>query len=454
MKISMKTIQTLLLIIVVIFLSSEMSYSQYKEDAYRLSYLGTGIGARALGLGTAYVGVADDFSAAYWNPAGLGLIENNEISGGLSHFTYDNDNTFLGTKESFSSSSTNLDNFGIVYPFSVQRGHLVFAIGYERQSDFATALSFSGFNPNRMAEPIDGTDPGYRDSINVATNILEGGGINNWTVAGAIEAQKGLFVGASLSFIAGTYSYDRTFTGTDPYDVANLYRIDHQFTVTEDIGGVTGRIGLLYRTHDERGRIGLNVKFPSYLSMKDDYTDTWKYLDDTTAYDANGKSSNYSEFDVVTPFVFGAGLSWKFGDLLLAGSIEYTDWTQMEFRNTVDNWGNEENTIIKKDMKATTNLRLGAEFSIPNSDVALRGGFVYLPSPFKSQSSSAAQKYITGGLGWNIAEIVRLDLGYAYGFWDTAHDVSVDPPYTDYYPIATSEKISTHTVSVGLVYRF
>ncbi len=34
-------------------------------------FLQTGIGAKALGMGSAYVSVADDASAAYWNPAGL-----------------------------------------------------------------------------------------------------------------------------------------------------------------------------------------------------------------------------------------------------------------------------------------------------------------------------------------------------------------------------------------------
>lgn len=33
--------------------------------------LQTGVGVRAAGLGEAYVGVADDTSALYWNPAGI-----------------------------------------------------------------------------------------------------------------------------------------------------------------------------------------------------------------------------------------------------------------------------------------------------------------------------------------------------------------------------------------------
>lgn len=40
------------------------------------NFLKIGIGARALGMGEAFVALADDASAAYWNPAGLVNIEN------------------------------------------------------------------------------------------------------------------------------------------------------------------------------------------------------------------------------------------------------------------------------------------------------------------------------------------------------------------------------------------
>lgn len=42
-------------------------------------YYGTGV--RALGMGHAYCAVADDSSAIYWNPGGMGLLQYNEIMG-------------------------------------------------------------------------------------------------------------------------------------------------------------------------------------------------------------------------------------------------------------------------------------------------------------------------------------------------------------------------------------
>ena len=34
------------------------------------------VGARGIGMGSAYSAVADDISAIWWNPAGLGFLEN------------------------------------------------------------------------------------------------------------------------------------------------------------------------------------------------------------------------------------------------------------------------------------------------------------------------------------------------------------------------------------------
>jgi hypothetical protein len=41
-------------------------------ENYTGDFLTNGVGGRALGLGGAYVGVADDVTASYWNPAGIG----------------------------------------------------------------------------------------------------------------------------------------------------------------------------------------------------------------------------------------------------------------------------------------------------------------------------------------------------------------------------------------------
>ena len=47
-------------------------------DKFAAEFLKIGVGARALGMGGAFVSVADDASAAYWNPAGLVQLEHSE----------------------------------------------------------------------------------------------------------------------------------------------------------------------------------------------------------------------------------------------------------------------------------------------------------------------------------------------------------------------------------------
>jgi hypothetical protein len=46
-----------------------------EEGSNAADFLNHGVGARALGMGSAFVSVADDATAAYWNPAGLAKIQ-------------------------------------------------------------------------------------------------------------------------------------------------------------------------------------------------------------------------------------------------------------------------------------------------------------------------------------------------------------------------------------------
>ncbi len=44
-------------------------------DKYAGEFLTHGVGARALGMGSAFVAVADDVTAGYWNPAGVSVVD-------------------------------------------------------------------------------------------------------------------------------------------------------------------------------------------------------------------------------------------------------------------------------------------------------------------------------------------------------------------------------------------
>ncbi|MFI5251408.1 MAG: OmpP1/FadL family transporter [Bacteroidota bacterium] len=450
-------------------------YSQSTYDAALFSTPNLGIGARSLGMGTAYTGVASDFSAMFTNPAGLGQIRLNEVSFGLSNYSYNNSSTYLTNPSSFSNSATNINNFNFVYPFPTTRGSMVFAVGYGRNSDFTTALSLQGFNSANSIIPhldVEG-DPNlapalylldstgytpFTKNLEQQGKVLESGGTNNWTVAGAIEAANNLFLGLSLNFVAGSYNYTRNFTETDtknyytspPYpDTLALYIFNLQNTISDDIGGFSARFGLLYK-FNPKGRLGISVKTPTWYSITETFTDDGtrnlglvdRYGNSMYTYHGTFNST----YDITTPYVFSAGLSYMINDLLLSGDVEYTDWTQMSFSNA-DPAILQYNTDIKDIFRPTTNFRVGGEYEIPTTGLRIRAGYAYLPSPYQNDISGADKKYITGGLGFIVENSVAFDVGYANGKWNTSHIQYDGSP-------VTSESITTNTLIGTILYRF
>ena len=118
----------------------------------------------------------------------------------------------------------------------------------------------------------------------------------------------------------------------------------------------------------------------------------------------------------------------------------------MEFRNA-DSRLLSFNTDIKEIYRPTTNIRLGAEYEIPTTGLRLRGGFAFLPSPYDGDPTSFAQHYITGGIGFVVDNGFVIDLGYAYGYWDSFR-------FNYNSTSKTTEKITTNNLIATVAYRF
>lgn len=68
-------------IVLAILLAAAASYAAVNDSASIIfPILDMGAGARSLGMGEAFTAVADDSSAIYWNPAGLGTIKKAEAA--------------------------------------------------------------------------------------------------------------------------------------------------------------------------------------------------------------------------------------------------------------------------------------------------------------------------------------------------------------------------------------
>ena len=453
--------------------------AQYAEDVLRFSTAGLGVGASWLGSGNATVGRVDDYSAMFWNPAGLANMRSYEFSFGLSYLGYGNEATYLGNTTSSSVSTVNLNAVGIAIPVPTVQGSLTFALGFGRHSTYKATSEFGGFNTsNSIVESMLGQDLPYAiylattDSVsglpipfvtgNIQQDVVvsESGGINNWSFGAAVDVAKDLSVGATFNYQEGSYQYDREFEEEDTRNFYNgaqpddFYRFRYSSTIGSSLSGVSGLFGIMYRAKGFL-RFGMTVRTPTYYWIREDFGDRGVSEFDPTSPDAGPFQADYpgyTEYEITTPLVVSGGAALNFWDFLtVAADAEYTDWTQMKFETSNPDL-QEENRLITKVYRSTVNLRGGADLNLLGSGVRLRGGLIWNPSPYEGYPAEFDQIYLTAGAGFEFAGNVMLDLAYARGFWDT---------YRDNYTIAgveqasrTTESITTDNVTVTLRARF
>lgn len=95
-----------------IVITATQSYSQYVRNVSGVGttaapFLEIGVGSRAIGMGGAFVAVADDATAIYWNPAGLSRLQKNEIT--VTHIEWLADINF-----DFAGGIFYLGNYGVI----------------------------------------------------------------------------------------------------------------------------------------------------------------------------------------------------------------------------------------------------------------------------------------------------------------------------------------------------
>ncbi|MCR4418127.1 MAG: outer membrane protein transport protein [Ignavibacteria bacterium] len=440
------------ILVFVLFLTSILSAQNF-NDALRLSFQPYGIGARALGMGGAFIGVSDDYTATAYNPAGLFQLKRMEFHGGINYLSYDNNTTFFGNQSTFNTSSVKLTDLGFVFPFPVIRGSLVFAFGFNRSNNFNDALAFEGFNDTTtsMIKALLGRgDVSYllylTDSTGDYTpingrlyqsgSILSSGSVNNWVFSGAIEVAKNLSIGATIGIVSGEFERNRDYSEedvnniydsrirTDPVDPRTadfeLFRL--QETLKWELTGFAAKLGLMYRVSDMM-RFGTTIKFPTIYTIKEHYlVDGYSRFGTGFSADIDPPLESKIEYEIWSPFEFGVGFSVsKFG-LTISGDMNLIDYTQMEFKGLSPSKTARNNRDIKQLFKSVMDYNLGAEYNILQSGLRLRAGYFVKNSPFKDDPSDFNRKYLTLGIGYITPEGFSLDLAYVRGTWKNIGD--------------------------------
>ena len=468
----------LLFPLLITFLYTNNSFSQGIPDVLRLGEPGIGLGARALGMGNSYIGLSDDASAMFFNPAGLALIKEIEVSGGINYDRVKNNTTFFNSKTNVRNNSTKFNRFSIVLPYPTYKGSLVFGAAFQSVKNFNSSISFDGFNngSNSMIQDLLDTDVPFdlfltdtanntpiNGKLNQSGNILSKGSINNWAFSGAVEISKNLFVGLTVNGISGSFNSNNDYFEDD---AKNLYQgetaVGEPFTtdfktlhlnriLNWDLKGWFAKAGLLYQIN-KHARFGATVQFPQYYTIEEQFLvsgysefGTGNFVDlDTDKYSDNVR------YDIVTPFKFSAGFSFSISGLLLNAEGSYTDYTQLSIENqkglSIQYVGGVNKDIINS-LDQVFSYNLGAEYIIPVAGLRIRGGYFVQPSAYKNDPTQFDKKYVTAGLGFLLAQNIGVDIGYAHGWWKNIGDnygVNVS---------RTFQNITSDRILVDLTYR-
>ncbi|MEW6196854.1 MAG: outer membrane protein transport protein [Bacteroidota bacterium] len=452
-----------LTVLLIMVLFASVSKPQNFNDALRLSELEIVNGVRSLGMGNAYTALSNDFSASLFNPAGFGLIKSLELTSGVDINSFNSETVFFNNKSDDNISKLGLNQLGFALPIPTVRGSLVLGFGFNQTKNFNYAISFDGFNngSNSLIQELtyDNDDIAYELGLSYPTydndnnytgdvteingklnqdgKIKQEGSLNSWLFSGAIEVQKDIFVGVTLNIINGDLTRNREYYESDIddyYDASVLLDPNEPLTsdfetfyindiIKWDISGWNATFGILAKM-GENFNIGLTYELPKEFNIKENYLVN-AYSDFGSGYRfvLDPPIDNRIEYDISTPYKLTAGAAFLKDNFTLSADVSYIDYTEMEFTEGLDVFDQiENNKDIKEIFTDVFNINAGFEYQIPYSDFYVRGGFIYMPSPYKEDSSDFDKKYITAGLTVDSGRNIVFNLAYAYGWWKDIGD--------------------------------
>ena len=172
--------------ILVLFLLFLVNRVIYAADRYAGDFLSLGVGARPLGMGGSFSAIADDSTAAYWNPAGLGNLHKSEV-------------TFMR------SSINDLDSYNFVNYIHPVGEDSALGVSWMR-------VGIDDIPVTAVKYPTQPVGPGNRPEIQKNFSLTD-----NAFMLSFGKRYNGLFVGvnAKLIYISGYQKYNALGVGGD-----------------------------------------------------------------------------------------------------------------------------------------------------------------------------------------------------------------------------------------------
>ncbi|MDP8208460.1 MAG: hypothetical protein P9L92_17480 [Candidatus Electryonea clarkiae] len=312
-------------------------------------------GARALGMGGAYIGEANDVSALFWNPAGLVKIDHPEavfdyISNSREHepnFYMKNYGYTINNTSDYKNIYSSLA--GYAYPINSLNRRVVLAIAYQRQLDFYCNYSYV-FNTHNSE-----------------------GGAYSITPGIGVEILPSLSIGVTGNFWRGTHQLNINY-----YD--DIYKTTMYFNESYDYSfsgnNLTAGLSIDFDSMD----INLPLKAGAMIRTPFDLTGDFQF----DYHDLVNSEYGYLNGDVKIemPMMLGAGVSLKLGkDVTITADYETRMYSDRDFILTPDGDTVSSEAAISAAEVDLNQVRAGFEYRVPwqTRHVPLRIGYSTLP---------------------------------------------------------------------------
>lgn len=260
-----------------VFLSWLVMYSTHAfSDQFH--YQNFIIGDRAIGMGGAYAGVADDASSIHYNPAGAAFALSNDISGSANvlynrNLTYkkaiagrDFSEKSAGTVPSFFGGLIKLDH--VMDGLSLSWGLYSTDSNLKDQDDFYENITLSSFSCADGAE----SQPLILDRFHRTVNARESSDYISAALSGRINNRLAIGFGASYITVNELVQEYQDVKQTNYYCDTNNNPTPAETTLTQNTRqyltaiGIQPNLGIQFAATD-RFSIGLNLKFGSFLTQ-------------------------------------------------------------------------------------------------------------------------------------------------------------------------------------------
>ena len=404
-----------------------------------------GLGSRAQGMGGAYVSLANDFTAVFWNPAGAAGFRQKTFG----FFVNDLIPTNTYRLEIFIPEVPDIDA-------KTKTSHyLGMLAGFYMPVSSKVVLGLGVSTPSLYGTKWTGDD--FTGLAGGASYIwMSKVAVLSLSPMVAVKLSEAVSVGAAINFNHGVFNIKKPAgTSVAPPQIdaplaAGLADLG-QYEETMNGWSFGATLGLLVKPIEDLS-VGLTVRTPSTMSFNGS-----ALLSYASLYGIPDTSDLVR--DMPWPLWIAGGVSFRpFERLLLSADVHWTQWSKLDELTTdyLDPvWADlaevDGRDVLVLNWQDTTQIRFGLEYTL-NPTTALRAGYYHDPAPGPESTLNVLLpthtfEAFSVGVGKTLGDL-QLDFGLEYMAGNTR--TALDTP--DSMPGTYGAKMVVPTVSVA--YKF